>query len=237
MDQLGYQLVCTFCHAELEVPQNLKKPGEWAYRLMGPFDVQGATISASCSLLIMRLLDKLTGDSMDEHLTAYPGMNIDLNGQKYEIDVLGLVKLTGNREKATPVFAEAKAGPVVEKKDVERLELLARAYPTSVLVFATLRESFDTGSSRLISDMVRRLERSRHRSRGGRVLILGRNELLFKDRLASDMFQNAGLHNGREELRWRRRWHHLCLESQALHLGRDLSDEGLPGRPIRPRRR
>lgn len=219
LDQLASELVCSFCHGPFAVTQHTK-PGDWAYRLVGPFNVKDDAISGACVLLVMRLLGKLFGSHGDDHISAYPGMDVVIGGDSFEIDLVGLLKQSQTRERAVPLFVEAKAGTRIQDKDIERMELVARRFPDSLVVFATLAGGFDDQAVSRLVRLVRRLERWGRRGRGARVLVLGGSDLLFNDRVGSDFFEDMGMNNGRSALQWRGSWADLCLASQRLHLSR-----------------
>lgn len=226
-------LVCGFCHGRFATVQH-KPPGDWAYRLVGPFDVRDESLASACVLLTMRLVGELVGPHSENRLTAYPGLDAQIGEQNFEIDLVGLMKHSSERECATPVFAEAKSGARLQKKDIQRMEFLASKFPGALIVFATLADGFDEAAVGQLKRLVARLERRQRRDPGARVLILARAELLYDDAVGSAFFRDHYLDRARDVLRWQARWRDLCLESQRLHLGRDLRGLGVWNRTTGP---
>jgi hypothetical protein len=96
---------------------------------------------------------------------------------------------------ATPIeriFAECKIFNEFEKKDADRMLLLAKEFPGAVLVFATLRKSLTNGEKRLLQPVANRGRRYSKAERSyNPVLILTGNEL-FSDDNPRDIWTELG---------------------------------------------
>lgn len=218
LDKIGLRVTCTFCHTEVAFPQN-QKPTEWAYRFIGPFDVGDESIGAAAVVLLQRLLAQI--NNHDELITAVPGLDLEVDGTKFEVDLVALLKLSKARDPTTLVLAEVKAGPRLEDKDIKRMEVLSNRFPDALIVFATLAEKFDADAMRKLNRLVNRLARGRRRGPSGHVLVLGRAELTCQSNFSGEMFADGLMSQGRDRLRWQSEWTALCLASQRLHLGRE----------------
>lgn len=229
LDRFSYSLKCPFCHSAIHFPQH-DPPKGWAYRFLGPFDVKDSAVASTCVLLTYRLLSGMADDH--DGITASLGLNLEINGASYELDLLALVKLTHNREAPTIILGECKAGRKIADKDVDRMEALSRNFPDALLLFATIEDGFDEESVARLTRLVQRLGEDGQTSRHARVLVLGGEELFFKGYLRDDMFTDVCMRNAVNNLRWSGDWRPLCLESQARYLGRDLSRQGISWRPV-----
>lgn len=217
LNEVGLRVTCSFCHTEVAFPQN-QKPKDWAYRFVGPFDVDKESIGAVAVVLLQRLFAEIADN--DELITAVPGLDMEFDGRKFEVDLVALLKLSKGRDPTTLVLAEVKAGQCLEDKDIDKMEMLSNRFPEALITFATLAEGFDADSRSKLNRLVGRLTRSRNRGPSGHLLVLGRADLTYEKRFDAKVFANGLMHQGLEQLRWRGQWTALCLASQDVHLGR-----------------
>jgi len=119
------------------------------------------------------------------------------------------------------IFAECKTNNAFEKKDIDRMSLLANSFPGAVIVFATLQEHLTKPEIRLIEPFA---SKGRRYSADGRshnpVLVLTSTELYSNYSLMKTWKQKGGRY---QDLAARRRLDPgllpLCDLTQQLYLG------------------
>ena len=142
---VDYEIVCERCVQKYPFPQADIKFGEndWQYRAIGPFSVPDYANGAYATVLTLRLF----ADTIYSHKppsTFSTGLDIDLSGQKFEVDFFGWYT-EGQKFWVDPspvvVFGETKSfgAHVFKERDVARLKALAEKIPSSFVVFSTLK--------------------------------------------------------------------------------------------------
>ena len=160
LNALEYKLACRFCLSEFEPPLASPRKIEWTYRAHGPF----ASSIAQGSFTVLLTLKFLSGNH-DPGITPLFSYKAVKDGKELEADLTCLYKRSTWRETGMQVVhAECKSFNYFEKRDVDRLGDLAKAFPGAVLVFATLNESLETAERKMIGTLAR-VEREK-RSRG-----------------------------------------------------------------------
>jgi len=100
------------------------------------------------------------------------------------------------KEKREIIFAECKTYNRFAKKDIDRLKILASAFPGSIIVFSTLNSSLTTNEKKLIRPFVKKGRKYWKDDRSfNPVLILTATEL-FSDFELEDSYKEKG---GRHE--------------------------------------
>ena len=159
LNVLEYKLACRFCLSEFEPPVSSPKKIEWTYRAHGPF----ASSIAQGSFTVLLTL-KFLGGGHDCGITPLFSYKAVKDGKELEADLTCLYKRSTWRETGTHVVhAECKSFNFFEKRDVERMQDLAEAFPGAVLILATLNESLAKAEVKLIGTLARAERKKRLR--------------------------------------------------------------------------
>lgn len=173
MFQLGIQVVCPMCSQKswysIDVMSNesrcssclneysIQSVGlddkQWAYKATGTFGLPKQAYGAYSVLLTLRALTR------DHHEKITPILSFEANKGNKNIEAdLCLFTEKEFRDETTQelLFAECKTYNKFEKKDIDRMKVLAAEFPGSVLVLATMRESLTEAEKRLIKPLVNR---------------------------------------------------------------------------------
>jgi len=152
---------------------------QWHYRTSGPFSIPRY---AEGSYAVLLALDFLGGLKMS-HLKISPCLSFVAQtpeGKKIEADFAAFWEDTDLWEtKRGLIFGECKTYGMFSKRDVDRMALLARAFPGSVLAFCTLRRTLTRAEMSAISALARKgVKYGKGGSLRNPVLILTGSELL-----------------------------------------------------------
>ena len=147
--QLDYSLNCNFCFKPFDFPITNPISGKysrWAYRLMGPFALPDYAEGGYAASLGIRFFSHIISRWSRSAVTWSSGQEMTLpKGDKVEVDFM----LWYQREETLAlnypteiVFGEAKSfgKEAFTPEDVNKMKMLAQAFPGSTLVFATMKE-------------------------------------------------------------------------------------------------
>lgn len=149
MNNVSRQLQCQRCLDDYRFPVAHPTKATWAVRPLGPFAVEGRGQGAFTVALAVRLL-RLHGSHA--RTTWVPGLLLrDAGGVETELDFAMLWQEDAPWVRPMRViFGECKTFGQFEKKDVQRMQALARAFPGAFLVFANLNERLTADEASLI---------------------------------------------------------------------------------------
>jgi hypothetical protein len=139
LDGLREQLTCMFCLSEMPFP--CAKPPKnpcWSYRPLGPFAVDDHANGAHAVAAAIRTL---RGFNSNAETTWIPSFTLTNGSLALEADFAMLWKAIGPlRGCPSLILGECKTFKRFLPEDIERMRSLARLFPDSVLVFATLND-------------------------------------------------------------------------------------------------
>ena len=177
LEELSHELTCNYCTRRFTYP--ITNPSnEWQYRTTGPFTASKDNQGAYSTLLSLRFVD----DQLDARTTCIPSCKLKSvkGGPELEAD---FVCFWSNKHSWRDrgqyiIFGECKTNFDFEKKDVERMKMLASKFPGSIMAFCTLKNTLNNSEKRLLKQFA---ERGRKPKEGSYwptpVLIIGANEL------------------------------------------------------------
>ena len=198
VNQLDYSLTCSLClkpfNFPVTDPENNKR-SRWAYRVIGPFALPDYARGGYAAALAIRFFASIVNEIDRAAVTWSPGQNLELpTGEKMETDFMLWYQRKQFLRTDHPtemVFGEAKsfAKSAFKKDDVNKMQLLAKTFPGSILVFATMREveNLTRGEINRIKKLAewgREYDRERQQSRAP-VILLTHTELFATDRFRS----------------------------------------------------
>jgi len=150
LNLLDYSLNCRYCLSNFQFPSNLPHQTKWTYRAFGPF-ASNVSQGAFTVLLTLRLLSHDYSNSVTP-LLSYNAKN---GKQEIEADLTCLYRTSLPRNSDTQVIhVECKSFNRFEQKDIDRMKILAKLFPNSVLIFATLKSDLKESETKLIAEVV-----------------------------------------------------------------------------------
>ncbi len=159
LHNLDEQVTCERCLREFNFPQgslNFRNT-PWQYRVVGPFSVPGFAGGAYATVLALRLFSQNLGSHAQ--LTYSTSLEIKVGQENFkEIDFTFWYLrdyFVEQDEEPVVVFGEAKsfAAQSFKPEDVNRMEILATAFPGAFLVFATLKDALSDDERSMIGKL------------------------------------------------------------------------------------
>lgn len=184
---LDYSLICKLCLQQFNFPITSPKTSEWAYRVIGPFALPKYGEGGYAASLSVRFFAHVIGRMYNSKSTWSSAQEITLpSGKKIEIDFIlwsQRKQMFGTDYPTETVFGEAKsfAKDAFKQDEVDKMKLLAKAFPGSILVFATMKDFRDLSKKevtriRKLAEWGRKYDSERKQSRAP-VIMLTETEL------------------------------------------------------------
>ena len=220
VNQLDYSLTCSLCFKQFDFPitNPLGAHSKWAYRVVGPFALPGYAQGGYAPALAIHFFAEVIGGFDRASLTWSSAQELRLPTKSVEVDFMlwyqrkdifgtersffgtGLPIFGMDRPTET-VFGEAKSfgrhgEDVFEQDDVDRMKLLAEAFPGSILVFATMKEELSQGEIDRIKKLAewgREYDKERRQTRAP-VIVLTGTELFTTGYLSTSWKEKGGKH-------------------------------------------
>ena len=151
LESISNTVQCASCLNDYKIQSIGLDDKQWAYKATGTFGLPKQAYGAYSVLLTLYALTK------DHHEKITPILSFDANKGTRNIEAdLCLFTEKEFRDETTQelVFAECKTYNKFEKKDIDRMKVLAKEFPGSVLVLATMRESLTDVEKRMIKPLV-----------------------------------------------------------------------------------
>ena len=177
--EADYQICCPICFEKFPLPTDDIKQINWAYRAVGPFALPSQAYGIYSVLLTLRFFKKQL------HGATTPILSFIANKGAISLEVdLGLFFRESKWDQSPTelVLAECKTFNHFEKKDAQRMQVVAREFPGAVLVFATLNTNLTDSEKKLLRPIVNEGRRYWRAERPyNPVLVLTGNELFADD--------------------------------------------------------
>ena len=246
LKQLDYSLTCDLCRKQFDFPITNPVYGEhsrWAYRVVGPFALPDYANGGYAAALAIRFFADVIGAFDQAEVTWSSAQKLELpTGKTVETDFLLWYRcndifrrarsfITSNRpifgmnRPTETVFGEAKSfgEDVFKQDDVDRMKLLAEAFPGSILVFATMKEELspeEIDRIKKLAEWGRDSDKERRQTRAP-VIVLTGTELFTTGSLSTSWKEKGEMHKdliGRAHLR-SHNLRVLANATQQLYLG------------------
>src|SRR5262249_11332610 len=213
-----YDLQCPDCLENFSIRSFDPHDLVWSYRTFGPFSLPYQASGVYTVLLTLRFFksDLL----MDGTVTPILGFTSRKDDKDIEAD-LGLFYQSSflRKGRIDLIFAECKTYNEFERKDVDRMSLLAGQFPGAIIVFSTLRKSLTTRERDLLRVVANKGRRYFKAERPYNPVMVLTGTELFADWRPPKCWQDAGIsvppsynHSAQSELL------HLCDATQQLYL-------------------
>ena len=193
LKDIDYTIKCPKCLNQIKAPAHSPDDLKWSYRTFGPFSLPRQAYGVYSVLLTLHFFARV----LDGATTPIMSFNAKRGNKNIEAD-LGLFyqNTEFGKEKREIIFAECKTYNRFAKKDIDRLKILANAFPGSIIVFSTLNSSLTINEKKLIRPFVKKGRKYLKDDRSfNPVLILTATEL-FSDFGLEDSYKEKG---GRHE--------------------------------------
>ncbi len=221
--ELDYVLTCDLCQKQFNFPITtpLSEHSRWAYRVVGPFALPDYAIGGYAASLAIRFFADIIGGYDKAEITWSTGQQLDLpSSEKVESDFMlwyrrkeiwpvertffasGLPNF-GIEKQTETLFGEAKSfgkpgEDVFKQDDIDKMKLLAEAFPCSIFVFATMRDATDLTKGeiehiRKLAEWGREYDNERKQTRAPIIMLTG-TELFTTGSLRSSWEEKGGQH-------------------------------------------
>ena len=203
--QLDYSLTCNFCIKQFDFPITNpmgSKHSRWAYHLMGPFALPDFAEGGYAASLGIRFFAYVLTRKYGTAVTWSSGQEMMLPiGEKIEVDFMIWYQREETLVLNHPteiVFGEAKSfgKEAFTQDDVNKMKMLAEAFPCSTLVFASMKEELSQEEIKRIRKLAkwgRGYDMDRKQTRAP-VIVLTGTELFTKMTLEESWKEKGGKH-------------------------------------------
>ena len=152
ISKFDYEIKCPICLNNFDIHSQLPDEIKWSYRSFGPFSLPKQAFGVYTVLLTYYFFAR----TLDGSTT--PILSFIANKKNIEIEAdlaLFYQESKFGKPKRELLFVECKTFNRFEKKDIERMKVLAKEFPGSVIVFSTLNSTLTQKEKRLIRPIVR----------------------------------------------------------------------------------
>ena len=232
--QLDYSLICDLCFKPFDFPITRpvdSKHSKWSYRVIGPFALPDYARGGYAAALAIRFFANVIDRMSRSAVTWSSGQELELPiGEKVEADFMLWYQrkaVLGTDRPTETVFGEAKSfgRDVFKQDDIDRMKLLAEAFPGSILVFATMKEATELSQEEInrikkLAEWGREYNKERRQTRAP-VIVLTGTELFATDPLETSWKEKGGKHKNLVGQGWIRADNLRVLANltQQLYLG------------------
>lgn len=153
IDSLNYTIKCLHCLNTFEVPSHDPDSIKWSYKTIGPFSAAGKAAGSYAVLLTAGFFND--DIAINHATTTILSFEAEKGDKKFEADV-GLFYRDGSdsNRRTELIFCECKTYNGFTKEDVDKMQVIGKEFPGSIIVFATLNEELTTYEKELIKPFV-----------------------------------------------------------------------------------
>ncbi len=219
IDSLDYTIKCPHCLNTFEVPSHDPDAIRWSYKTIGPFSAAGKAAGAYSVLLTAKFF--ASDSAISNTTTTVLSFEAEKNEIKIEAD-LGLFYREGSYfDRGTElIFCECKTYRSFTKKDINKMKILAKEFPGSILVLATLNDQLTASEKKIIKPFVAACNKYHERDRPKNpIMVLTANELCAHTRPPFSWKDKGGTYKPFAE---NSRFYSLldiCQATQKIYLG------------------
>ena len=178
LSEFDYETKCPICLNQSDIHSHLPDDIKWSYRSFGPFSLSKQAFGVYTVLLTYYFFAR----TLDGATTPLMSFNANKNNIEIEADLaLFFQKSKFGKPRRELLFVECKTFNRFKKKDIERMKVLSKEFPGSVIVFSTLNSALTQKEKKLIRPIVRQGRKYWKEGRTSNpVLILTSTELLCR---------------------------------------------------------
>lgn len=149
LTNVDYSLVCSNCYEPLPITTTTPSESSWAYRCGGPFALPRRSYGAISVVLLQAFLSQNRMNSSTSTLFSFEAQKKGVG--ELEADLAMLYQSSHWRKtEIETIFAECKSNNRFKREDVDRMRDIAKSFPGSILIFATLNPELTQTEKRLI---------------------------------------------------------------------------------------
>lgn len=201
---LDYSLICKFCLQQFNFPIIKPKDAKWAYRVIGAFAQPEYARGGYAASLAIRFFAHIIGKMHSSEITWSTAQELTLlSSDKIEADFIlwsQRKQMFGLDYPTETVFGETKsfATDAFKRDEIDKMKSLAKLFPGSILVFATMKDPEELSKKELerirkLAEWGREYDRERKQSRAPVILLTG-IELFIPFHLAMTWEEKGGKH-------------------------------------------
>lgn len=212
-----YETKCPICLNQSGIPSHSPDDIKWSYRSFGSFSLPKQAFGVYTVLLTYYFFAR----TLDGATTPIMSFLAKKNNIEIEADLaLFFQKSKFGTPRRELLFAECKTFNRFEKKDVERMKVISKEFPGSVIVFSTLNSSLTQKEKRLFRPLVKQGRKLWKEDRTSNpVLILTSTELFSHISLDHTYKEKGGEHAKFEDRHFdMHQLRPLCDITQQLYL-------------------
>lgn len=218
LEALSSVLKCPHCMQEFSLVVDSPPRDDWAYRVLGPFAVEGFALGSYCVAAALQYL----AEEVATASTWVPSFTMSRADVNCEADFGMFLRPTRFSYFRGPllVFGECKTFGDFEERDFQRARDLARLFPGAMLCFGTLKEALNHSEKKEIAKIARKgRTHLKNGQQSNPVLVLTRVELFGQFKLGG-FLESYGAHAPRaKHVFSTREPQELCDFTQQVHLG------------------
>lgn len=216
IDEMNYELRCTKCLAMNKLPAHDTTNLKWSYKPYGPFSLPGQAYGSYATALALRFFST----TLDGATTPILSFDMESNAGSVEIDLaLFLQESKHYSSDSALIFAECKTNNEFKREDINKMALIAKQFPGSIMAFTTLNEKLSPKEKKLLKPIALSGRKYFEQDKPTNpVLILTGNELFSRDSIFRKWEKMGGKH---KELAARNRIQdifNLCDATQQIYL-------------------
>ena len=187
IDEMKYNVECTACLSDFNIPSHSPKEMKWSFKTCGPFALPNKAFGVYSVLLTYHFFSRV----LDSPTTPIMSFVAKKENSLIEADLALLYENSKySYSKRDLIFVECKTHARIEQKDIDRMRYIKNEFTEAYIVFSTLNSSLNKEEKKAIRSLK---VRSRQQTIGcvDRIIILTSNEL-FSDWNLSHTYEDLG---------------------------------------------
>lgn len=192
LSEFDYETKCPICLNQSDIPSHSPDDIKWSYRSFGSFSLPKQAFGVYTVLLTYYFFAR----TLDGATTPIMSFEAKKNNIEIEADLaLFFQKSKFGKPKRELLFVECKTFNRFEKKDIDRMKVISKEFPGSVIVFSTLNSTLTQKEKRLFRPLVKQGRKYWKEGRTNNpVLILTSTELFSHISLDNTYKEKGGQH-------------------------------------------
>lgn len=155
LDELKYNLCCSICLSNFDLPTEDPRKIKWRYKIIGPFALPKKGDGAYSVLFTVYFLANF---GLPATVPVFSFKVSNNRGKESEIDFM-MIYRERHIQESYVLFGECKSYNDFSKKDVEKMGKIAESFSTNrafktVVVFSTMKDEFSEKEKKLLSSFV-----------------------------------------------------------------------------------
>lgn len=189
LSEFDYETKCPICLNQSDIPSHSPDDIKWSYRSFGSFSLPKRAFGVYTVLLTFHFFSR----TLDGATTPLMSFEAKKNNIEIEADLaLFFQKSKFGKPKRDLVFVECKTFNRFEKKDVDRMKVISKEFPGSVIVFSTLNSFLTQREKKLLRPLVKQGRKYWKEGRTNNPVLILTSTELFSHTSLEDTYQERG---------------------------------------------